>query len=182
MDVWITVVVVVVLLPVAVAVYLRSRSRRSSTGQHLERRSGSGHDRVVERASDRGETEQEVEHRVERHERPDVAELSPEQRERYAEQWLDIQRRFVDDPEGTLGDADRLITQAMRERGHPTEDHDREVDHAGMLDAYRAAHQIADRHERGGASTDDLRRAMQHYRTVFEDIVETRTTRWSGQA
>lgn len=186
MDVWIIVVVVVLLL-LAVAAYLGIRSRRSSTSRNLKQRFGTEYDRVVERASDRGEAEQELERRVERHERLDITELSPEQRERYAEQWLDVQRRFVDDPAGTLGDADRLITQAMRERGYPTEHYDQKiedlsVDHAGTLDAYREAHQIADRHERGGVSTDELRRAMQHYRTVFEDIVETRTNKESGQA
>lgn len=186
MDVWI-IVVIVVLLAVGVAAYLGTRSRRSSTSRDLKQRFGSEYDRMVEGASDRSEAEQELERRVERHERLDITELSTEQRERYAEQWLDVQRRFVDDPAGTLGDADRLITQAMRDRGYPTEHYDQKiedlsVEHAGTLNAYRDAHGIADRHERGGVSTEELRRAMQHYRTVFEDIVETRTTKGSGQA
>lgn len=181
MDVWI-IVVVVVLIIVALAAYFGTRSRRSGNSRQLKEQFGSEYDRVVEAKSDRASAEEELERRVERHERLSIAELSSEQRERYAVAWRDVQRRFVDDPEGTLGDADRLITQAMRDRGYPTEHYgqkmdDLSVEHAGTLDAYREAHEIADRHEQQGVSTDDLRRAMQRYRTVFEDIIGTQTTR-----
>jgi len=37
---------------------------------------------------------------------------------------------------------------------------------------YRAAHDIAVRQTLGQASTEDLRQAMIHYRTLFEDLVD----------
>lgn len=179
MDVWVIVVVVVIVI-VAIAAYLGMRSRQTNGSNQLKQRFGDEYDRTVEQTSDRKQAEQELERRVERHERLNITELSDDDRQRYADAWRDIQRRFVDEPEATLGDADRLITQAMRDRGYPTEHRDQKiedlsVDHADTLDAYREAHDITDRHERGGVSTDELRRAMQRYRTVFEDIVETRT-------
>jgi len=41
---------------------------------------------------------------------------------------------------------------------------------------YRTAHEIAVRHERGEASTEDLRQAMIHYRALFEELVGTEET------
>lgn len=181
MDVWILVAVVVVVVLIAVAAYFGLRSRQSSDDRGLKEQFGSEYDRVAERASDEREAERELERRVERHDSLDITPLSDEKRQRYVEEWRDVQRRFVDDPEGTLGDADRLITQAMRDRGYPTEHLDQKiedlsVEHGDRIDAYREAHEIADRHEREGVSTDELRHAMQRYRKIFEEIVETRTT------
>ncbi|CAN5838390.1 hypothetical protein BH23ACT10_BH23ACT10_20420 [soil metagenome] len=180
MDVWVIAVIVVLVL-VAVAAYLGMRSRQSDDSGQLKQQFGDEYDRTVASSSDPEKAEHELKRRVERHERLDITELSDEDRQRYANEWRDVQRRFVDEPEATLGDADRLITRAMRDRGYPTEHYDQKVEdlsveHAGTLDAYREAHDITDRHERDGVSTDELRHAMQRYRTVFEDIVETRTT------
>ncbi|HSK97249.1 MAG TPA: hypothetical protein VK891_11575 [Euzebyales bacterium] len=179
MDVWI-IAVLVVLLVVGLVGYLATR-RRGGTGSHkLKERFGSEYDRVVERAPDRTQAEQELRRRVERREMLEINELTPEQRDRYVAEWRDVQRRFVDEPAETLGAADRLITQAMRDRGYPTEHfgqkvEDLSVDHAETVQAYREAHEIADRHERAGVSTDDLRLAMRRYRTVFESVVGAQT-------
>jgi hypothetical protein len=181
MDVW-WLVTIIVLLIVGVVVFLAMRTRRTRSSSQLKERFGGEYDRVVERAPDRSEAEQELRRRVERHEQLDLVELSDEQRVRYVESWRDVQRRFVDEPEATLGDADRLITRAMADRGYPTEHRDQKiadlsVEHADTVNAYREAHEIADRHEHAGVSTDDLRLAMQRYRTVFESIVGTQTTK-----
>jgi hypothetical protein len=44
------------------------------------------------------------------------------------------------------------------------------VDHPLVIENYRRAHEIALRQTRGQASTEDLRQAMIHYRTLFEDL------------
>lgn len=179
MDVWL-IAVIVLLLVVAAVAYFATQRRGSGGSRQLKERFGGEYDRVVERAPDRSQAEQELQQRVERHDQLDITDLTPEQRDRYVNSWRDVQRRFVDDPEATLGEADRLITQAMRDRGYPTEHFgqkidDLSVDHADTINAYREAHEIADRHEQSGVSTDDLRLAMQRYRTVFESIVGTQT-------
>jgi hypothetical protein len=46
------------------------------------------------------------------------------------------------------------------------------VDHPVVVENYRAAHDIAVRHSRGQASTEDLRKAMVHYRSLFEELLE----------
>lgn len=180
MDVWL-IAVIVVLLVVGAAAWYATKSRRSTTSsRQLKDRFGPEYDRAVERAPDREQAEDELKQRIERHERYEITELTGEQRERYVATWRDVQRRFVDEPEATLGEADRLITQAMRDRGYPTEHFGQKIDdlsveHAGTVNAYREAHDIADRHEQSGVSTDELRLAMKRYRTVFESVVGTQT-------
>ncbi len=45
------------------------------------------------------------------------------------------------------------------------------MDHPLVLENYRAAHDIAIRQTKGQASTEDLRQAMIHYRSLFEELV-----------
>jgi hypothetical protein len=45
------------------------------------------------------------------------------------------------------------------------------VDHPVVVENYRAAHDIALRHNRGQATTEDLRKAMVHYRSLFEELL-----------
>jgi hypothetical protein len=45
------------------------------------------------------------------------------------------------------------------------------VDHPLVLENYRAAHEVALRQTRGQATTEDLRQAMVHYRTLFEELI-----------
>jgi len=65
----------------------------------------------------------------------------------------------------------------MRERGYPVDDFDTRaadlyVDHPDVVENYRAGHGIATAHERGKAGTEELRKAVQHYRALFEDLLE----------
>jgi hypothetical protein len=179
MEAWVIAVIIVLLLVAVGAIAFVATRTDSTTGsRRLKERFGPEYDRVVEGRADRSEGEQELRRRLERHEQFEIKDLSTEQRERYVNEWRDVQRRFVDAPEATLGEADRLITQVMRDRGYPTEHIDQKiedlsVEHADTINSYREAHEIADRHERAGVSTDELRLAMQRYRTVFEGLVGT---------
>ena len=65
----------------------------------------------------------------------------------------------------------------MVQRGYPVGDFEQRaadvsVDHPRVVENYRAAHDIATRSERDQASTEDLRKAMVHYRALFEDLLE----------
>jgi hypothetical protein len=46
------------------------------------------------------------------------------------------------------------------------------VDHAAAVEHYRTGHEIALRHSQRQASTEDLRRGMVHYRTLFDELME----------
>jgi hypothetical protein len=72
----------------------------------------------------------------------------------------------------------------MRTRGYPVGDvfeenaADLSVDHSTVVENYRAAHAVAVKDSRGEANTEDLRKAMQHYRTLFEDLLNQRVTEY----
>jgi hypothetical protein len=63
----------------------------------------------------------------------------------------------------------------MSTRGYPVVDFEQRaadvsVDHPSVIDNYRKPHEIAVRQGLGHASTEDLRQAMIHFRTLFEDL------------
>jgi hypothetical protein len=92
------------------------------------------------------------------------------------ESWGRVQARFVDGPGSAVTDADQLLGDVMSTRGYPVSDFeqraaDLSVDHPLVLENYRAAHEGALRHTRGQANTEELRQAMIHYRTLFEELV-----------
>ena len=90
-----------------------------------------------------------------------------------------MQARFVDDPEGAVREADVLIQSVMSERGYPMDDFDQRaadisVDHPRVVENYREGHRLARANALGDGTTEDLRQAMQHYRALFDELLETR--------
>jgi hypothetical protein len=51
------------------------------------------------------------------------------------------------------------------------------VDHPAVVEHYRAAQAIAARDERGEADTEELRRAVVHYRVLFDEMLEVKATK-----
>jgi hypothetical protein len=77
---------------------------------------------------------------------------------------------------GAMTHADVLLQDVMRTRGYPVENFDQvaadiSVDHPSVVQNYRSGHDIAVRHRRGEAGTEDLRQAMIHYRELFDELV-----------
>jgi hypothetical protein len=73
-------------------------------------------------------------------------------------------------------EADQLLGDVMSTRGYPVSDFEQRaadisVDHPLVLENYRTAHEIALRQAKGQSNTEDLRQAMIHYRTLFEELV-----------
>jgi hypothetical protein len=102
--------------------------------------------------------------------------LSASDRARFVESWSRIQSRFVDGPGGAVTDADQLLGDVMSTRGYPVSDFEQRaadisVDHPLVIENYRAAHQTALLQLQGKASTEDLRKAMLHFRTLFDELV-----------
>lgn len=173
---WILIVVAVALVLLAVIASIVTRNRRRA---QLREQFGPEYDRTVDRAGGRGSAEAELQERARQRERLDIIPLEPEAQRRYSESWREVQTRFVDDPGGAVNEADRLVTDVMRDRGYPIEDFDRRaadisVDHPGVTENYRAAHDIYLKNDRGDAGTEDLRQAFVHYRALFEELLETR--------
>jgi hypothetical protein len=174
MDTGLLVVILIVLALLVVLALVAGRQRRS---RRLRERFGPEYDRTVAEAGDRKEAESRLEERTTRRERLDIVPLDPADRVRYVEAWRLTQARFVDEPAEATREADRLITAVMRDRGYPIDDFEQRaadvsVDHPQVVDDYRAAQAIASANERSEASTEDLRQALVHYRSLFEELLE----------
>jgi hypothetical protein len=115
----------------------------------------------------------------------DIKPLPEELRRQYSEQWRSSQAQFVDDPSGAIAQADRLITEVMEKRGYEVGDFDQQsadvsVGHPQVVQNYRTAHEISQRSDRGEANTEDLRQAMVHYRSLFEELLQPEPAQATG--
>lgn len=167
----IAVIIIIVIAAVAAAAAWYLMRRRA-----LRSRFGPEYDRVVSEQESVVAAERELRTRERRHAQLELRELAPESRQRYAEAWRRVQAQFVDAPDEAVGAADELVTQLIAERGYPTQEYEDQlvhlsVDHARTLDHYRDAHEIYLRHERGEATTEQLRQALVHYRALFTDLL-----------
>ncbi len=172
-----TIVIAVIVIAAIGGVGWYVWQRRRS--EALAGRYGPEYQRVVKETGGRRRGEAELERREERVEHLDIQPLTARQQADYQQQWRATQARFVDDPEGAIVDADRLVEDVMKTRGYPVSDFDQRaadlsVHHPRVVDNYRAARDIARRQRSGNATTEDLRRAMVHYRELFEDLLEDR--------
>ncbi|MFI9405103.1 hypothetical protein [Nocardia sp. NPDC052316] len=175
-GVLITVIVLVIVAAAVVALVVWPMVRR----QRLRSRFGPEYDRTVEELDDRRAAERELAERERRHAELELRALTPEQKQLYTAQWVEVQERFIDDPVEALQSADRLLTTVMAQRGYPTENFDQQVadlsvEHAQALGHYRAAHEIATRATGSEVSTEDRRTAIVHYRDLFQDLLNGAT-------
>ena len=169
-DILLIVVIVIVAL---VALLFWSRSRRSAD---LKSRFGPEYGRTVDQLGDEAKAEKVLAERQKRVSSYTIKPLPPEMRDHFVNTWRNVQAQFVDDPKYAVTRADDLLGEVMGARGYPVRDFDQRaedlsVDHPEVVQNYRSAHDIALRHSRGEASTEDLRTAMIHYRALFDDLV-----------
>ncbi|CAA9508914.1 MAG: putative secreted protein [uncultured Solirubrobacterales bacterium] len=174
-------IVVVVVLLIAVGVAVATIGKRKRESKKLEQRFGPEYDRALEQHGDRKEAEQSLKQREERHEGLDIRPLAPEQQQHFAGEWRNVQARFVDAPQEAVRESDHLVREVMRQRGYPVDDFNQRADdisvsHPNVVENYRSAGAIAERNERGEASTEDLRQATVHYRALFEELLDTSVT------
>ena len=176
MDQGTMITIVVGVLVLAGGVWLVRQRRRSEL---LRAQYGPEYERTVTQVGDKRRAESELVERQQRVAALAICALSPEQLNGYLQQWQAVQARFVDDPKGAVVDADHLVEEVMQARGYPVADFDRRVadisvHHPRVVDNYRSAHDIAQRHKLGRGTTEDLRRAMVYYRGLFQDLLEDR--------
>ena len=175
------IILAAVLVVIAAAmVWLYVRKRRHTTAG-LRQKFGSEYDRAVLTHGSERKAESKLEDREKRVEKLKIRDLDPTEHERYSKQWESVQSRFVDSPKGAVAEADDLVSSVMKTRGYPVSDFDQRaadisVDHPRVVENYRSAHEIALRLGKDQATTEDLRTAMIHYRSLFEELVQVPTT------
>lgn len=170
-------VVLVVLVVVAIALYVR---KRNHTTAELRARFGPEYDRAVKQHGSERKAEAKLADRETRVDLLQIRSLDLAERERYMAQWQAVQSRFVDYPKGPVTEADELVSSLMQTRGYPVVDFDQRaadisVDHPRVVENYRSGHNIALRLGSGEASTEELRTAMIHYRSLFDELVRVQT-------
>jgi hypothetical protein len=182
---WIAVAAAAALVVVGCAVAVwRLRLRRRT--EFLQRCFGPEYDLAVRSHGSRREAEKDLSQRLRRRDQLPIRPLDHEVRERYLKAWDDAQAQFVDVPEAALAQAHALVRSVMADRGYPAEDFDQRVadisvDHPTSVENYRQAQTIATKAARGEASTEELRQAMQHYRLLFDELLEVHGNEPSAQ-
>jgi len=168
------IVLAVAVVAIACAAYFFLQTRRT---QNLHGRFGPEYERTVAEIGNRRKAESELESRAKRVEHYPIRELSPAEQQRFAEAWRACQTRFVDQPGDAVKEAHALVNEVMRDRGYPVSSEfernaaDLSVEHPRVVENYRVACDIAARQDRGQVSTEDLRKAMVHYRALFEELL-----------
>jgi len=170
-----------VVLIVAVAAIVAWVVMQRQRTQRLRQRFGPEYTRTVDEFGGRTKAEAELTKREQRVARLTITPLAPADAARFSQAWNALQSRFIDNPKGVVGEADRLVRELMVKRGYPMGDFERRaadisVDHPGVVTTYRAAQAIAVRAERGEADTEELRKAVVHYRTLFDELLEVKPT------
>ncbi|HXN48011.1 MAG TPA: hypothetical protein VN893_15295 [Bryobacteraceae bacterium] len=167
-------IALVVVLAAVLIAFLWIRKRR--TARLRTQFGGAEYARAIAKGGSRRQAEAALDERAQRVDGLRIRPLTAADRGRFLASWRDVQARFVDGPAGAVMAADQLLGDVMSTRGYPLDGFDQRaadisVDHPLVLENYRTAHEIAIRQTRGQASTEDLRQAMIHFRTLFEELV-----------
>ncbi|MGW7451604.1 hypothetical protein [Streptomyces sp. NPDC054787] len=85
--------------------------------------------------------------------------LGAQEAEEYRRAWSDIQGRFVDDPQAAVRSADTLVAEVMQTLAGTFASHKQ-----GLEGQWDRGEQVA---------TEDLRLALQHYRSFFNRLLKT---------
>ncbi len=168
------VIVVVVILGVILALIF---SRRKRTEQ-LQNKFGTEYDHTVESLGDDKRAQKELVERQKHVESLEIRPLSDVEHKRYLADWASVQSKFVDEPGQAIIDADHLIIEVMQLRNYPISDFDQRaadisVKYPALVTNYRAAREIAIRNMEKKADTEELRNAMIHYRSLFDELLKS---------
>jgi hypothetical protein len=177
------IVLIAVVVVVALVVFFLYRRRQQQQQQEQLEQARQDYGPEFERlAQERGserEAEQELRERRERIE-SETKTLSQESRERYDEQWRQVEQTFVDDPKASLDDADRVVAEMLAERNFPTDSRQEASEgigavHPGVVEDFKEAQQVRQESvtDSGGeADLDKMRQAIQKYRSVYQQLRE----------
>ncbi len=163
---------VLIALAFVMAMFSRRRGRRQLTQQF-----GPEYDRNLAATGDRKETDAQLRERVNQRERLSLRSLSRIDRDAFAQEWRQIQARFVDNPQESLAGADGLLNRVMQDSGYPVDDFDQQadlisVDHPILVDNYRRAHAVRSASQQGPVDTERQRAAFLAYRSLFAELLD----------
>jgi len=173
MAIWAWILIAIAVVVVVALAALAERRRRTAA---LRERFGPEYDRTVEASDDQRAAEAELRERERQRARLDIKPLPESTRAGFAQEWKDVQERFVDQPADAVVAADGLVYRVMEARGYPMGDFDTQaslvsVDYPEVVDNYRVAHGIHERAQAQQASTEDLREALLRYRSLFDELL-----------
>ncbi len=176
-----TIVALVAVAILIVGAIVVARRRRLARSIELHQRFGPEYERAVEEFGSPARAERELAARARRVDHLHFRPLTSADRMRFEAAWTRIQAQFVDDPTAAVTSANELIKEVMRARGYPSDDFDQRVadlsvDHAGVVQHYRAARALAESSRSGQAQTEDMRQAVVHYRALFADLLRDQDT------
>jgi hypothetical protein len=172
---WVVLAVVLIVMLAVAAALIYSQRRKHSL--RLKERFGPEYESTVKRLGSQTKAEAELAAREKRVEAFHITTLPPAEAARFTQAWNTLQSRFVDNPKGAVVQADHLVYELMLKRGYPMGDFERRaadisVHHPAVVSNYRAARVIALKDERGETTTEELRKAVVHYRALFDELLE----------
>lgn len=168
MWIWIGVAVLALII---IAGFIARGARRSRTAE-LRDKFGSEYDHLLQEKGKRKQAEQELLARVDEVKKYSVRPFSVAERDRFRRDWTVIEQRFLERPTTAVVEADELVAEMMRVRGYPMGDFEKHaadlsVTHPRVVEHYRAGHRVIG----SKSSTEELRQAMLHYRSLFDELV-----------
>jgi len=175
-PIWIWVALGTIAMLIVVGLF--ARGARHARSESLRKKFGHEYDHAVEEHGSRTRAERDLIERTEQVKKYDIVPLSASDRNRFRSDWQRVEQRFLDRPTTAVVEADELISDIMRTRGYPMGDFDRyqadlSVTHPTVVEHYRAGHGVMGGAP-GSASTEDLRQAMLHYRSLFDELIDDR--------
>ena len=175
-----TILIVIVVLIIFGIIFGLIFSRRNRT-ERLQNQFGTEYDQTVGTLGDDKKAQDELENRQKHVDSLDIRPLSEEERERYLAEWASVQSKFVDEPGQAIVDADHMIMEVMELRNYPVSDFDQRaadisVKYPEVVSNYRAARAITIKNVDKTAETEELRTAMIHYRSLFDELLKSETT------
>ena len=164
-----------IIIIIAALAFIALQRKKARTAA-LRRKFGPEYDRAMKKHGAQGEAVLLA--RQKRADQIRLRELDPGERVRFLERWKTVQAGFVDSPNGALAEAESLIDSVLDARGYPAGDFDHRAGdislvHPRVTDNYRAAHATQLRLKKSETvNTEDMRSAMIHYRSLFDELVE----------
>jgi hypothetical protein len=186
MSTVVTIIVVVLVLAGAATYFLwqapgfagRAFARKSDARQ-WQRKYGREYDRLYAAHGEHAAVERELGRRERERAELAVSPLGGADRERLTADWASAQACFVDDPGAAARRAVQLIGESLALPGYPAGDTQSQlalasVDHAHSVAEFRDGQELLQRSQTGSPdvdATEQLRRAMLHFRVFFGDLV-----------